>query len=79
MEGLIIQSDLKQVQKSPEVVCSLTEQNSKNNQLCNTTVKANLNTVLPRNILSGKVLKNLRFMLNINHIYHTCKKIKKNP
>ena len=70
MEGLRIQSYLKQVQKSPEVICSLTEQKGKNNQLHNTTWKAGLNTVLPRDMLSGKVLKNVGFMLNINHTYH---------
>lgn len=58
VEGLRIQSHLKQV--SPEVISWLTEQkgNNNNNHLHNITWKASLNSVLATDMLSGKVLKN---------------------
>lgn len=73
MEGLRIQSHLKQVQKSPEVTSCLTEQKDNNNHLHNTTWKESLNSVLPTDMLSGKVLN--IWGLCSNQTYH-CKKNK---
>lgn len=64
--GLRIQSYLKQVQKSPEVTSCLTERKGNNNHLHNIRQKASLNSVLSTDMLSGKVLKNLELILNIN-------------